>query len=260
MRYALTILTALILTGCANQVQTTSGADYLSKYAPTTTAPNGTKIPVVSDKAIRAAAAVEPILQFPARIGVARIENGRLASIPSGEVELWTKLAEKHSALGEFVPVSPVVAEFTAAALLPPKKHDYHRPENVGDLVTKIRLGAARQHVDAVLIYEVASTSRSDNTPLAFADVTIIGGAFLPTRTATAQGLARALLLDVRNGYPYGTATAQEDLSRFSTSWGSDSRTLQVKQRAIMMVVRSLTVEVSEMFDKLKVEMAARTK
>ena len=247
------------LAGCGNNIQTTSGAEYLSSYPVTTTAPDGSPVNLVTDDQVRAAAAVEPILRFPARIGIARIDGKQIAGIPSDEMELWAELAEQHEALGEFVPISPIIAEFTAEAVGQWRSENVYN-RSVGELVTTIRLGAARQHVDAVLIYGVTSSSRKSNTPLAFADLSVIGGAILPTRALKAEGTAHALLLDVRNGYPYGTASARHDLSGYSISYGSDERNVQMQRRASMEVVGKLTGEVEVMFAKVKVAMAKRLK
>lgn len=255
----LALVGAFSFAGCENNIQTTSGAEYLSSYPVTTTAPDGTPVNVVTDDKVRAAAAVEPILRFPARIGIARIDGKQIAGIPSDEMELWAELAEQHEALGEFVPISPIIAEFTAEAVGQWRTENVHN-RGVGELVTTIRLGAARQHVDAVLIYGVTSSSRKSNTPLAFADLSVIGGAILPTRALKAQGIAHALLLDVRNGYPYGTASAHHDLSGYSISFGSDERNFNMQRRASLEVVGKLTDEVEEMFAKLKVAMAKRLK
>ena len=49
---------------------------------------------------------------------------------------------------------------------------------------------------------------RQSGTPLNLADLTIIGAYLFPSRVVRARGYASALLVDVRNGYPYGTAAA----------------------------------------------------
>lgn len=248
--FVLSLATVLALGACGERyVQTSSGADYLARY-------DAAAAGVVPDANIRRAAAVEPILTFPARFGLARIENGHLTGIPVAEVALWAGLIEKHRSLGEFVPISPIIAEFTADAVLQPRPDRYRR--DTGELVTTIRLGAARQHVDVVLIYEVGATSGRDFTILAFADLTIIGGAFLPTRSLEAHGVASALLLDVRNGYPYGTASAEADLSALSVTYGSGRRTEELRREAALKVVGNLVPEVDAMIGELVVEMAKR--
>lgn len=67
---------------------------------------------------------------------------------------------------------------------------------------TDIRRKAARQHLDQVLIYEIGAQSHERDTPFALADVTLIGGAPLPTGQFKVAGVGQAFLVDVRNGYP----------------------------------------------------------
>ena len=142
----------------------------------------------------------------------------------------------------------PLIAEFPAAAVGGAADDGRRRT----DVVQMIRLGAARQHVDAVLIYEVGVRSSSRSTWLSLADLTIVGGAFLPTRSLTVDGRAEALLLDVRNAYPYGTASAVADLSMLHTSWGSNLRQEQMQNEAVLQVVgagSSLAVDANGRFD-----------
>lgn len=264
MRILILVFVALTLSACGSQVQTTSGARYLAAYSETAKDPKRKNSKRSTDVLVRKAAAVEPTLRFPARIGLARVEGGRLTGIPQSEASLWYTQVRKNRHLGEFVPISPIIAAFTAKeqGVSTRCSHDsWHRSTNcdAGALVSTIRLGAARQHVDAVLIYEVGSSSSKENTFLAFADVTIIGGAILPTRSLKAAGVAQALLLDVRNGYPYGTASAEADLSSFSVSWGSDAHQASLREKASLKVVRNLVPEVETMFRRLWTRRARRS-
>lgn len=260
IRHAPALAAILLAAACTTQVQTSSGAAYLERWdAATATAPG---VPVAAatgtgaalEDKIRAAAAVEPMLSFPARIGIARIENGALVPVPADEAAAWMALG---TALGpgiaQFEPVDPLVAEMTrASAGLAPARGD------VGGLVAIIRLGAARQHLDAVLIYAVGTTTETTNTAIAFADLTIIGGAFLPTREIEAAGRASALLIDVRNGYPYGRTQAEIALAELSTSWGSDGARADLAREAEARTVARLAENVEEMFDLLIREMVTR--
>ena len=201
------------------------------------------------DEKILKAANVEPNLIFPGRFGIARVINGQLSTIPLQEVDAWTGLAERLGGLGEFLPISPLVAELASGG----ERYEpnaWQRP--VGQTIEMIRLGAARQHVDAVLIYEVGARSSNTATPFALADLTLIGGAFLPTREITAEGRASAMFVDVLNAYPYGTATAAVDLSSYYISWGSDRRTEQKRDEAIQLVLEKLIPNVEEMMLDLK--------
>jgi hypothetical protein len=220
-------LTAVLLSACDHTTQTTSGEAYLSQYksvpvtgpARITRADDGTVIEEVKsiDQRIREAAAVEPVLRFPARIGLARIDRGSLTTIPMEEADGWSKAAARlGKSFGEFVPVNPMVANLVSGS---DYSGSYHR--NLTDIVNTIRLGAARQHLDAVLIYEVVAEESEHSNILSAANVTVLGGYVLPSKRHDAAGLGNALLIDVVQAYPYGTLTATVDKkSRTSSAWG----------------------------------------
>ena len=251
----LALFLAIGLTACSVRTQTTSGADYLARYEATTKKSqaklNGKARRIDPD--IRKAAGVEPVLRFPARIGLARIAKGRLTAIPATETAIWQKMAERHAALGSFDVVDPLVAHATAESL----GHSTYNPD-VGAMIRLIRVGAARQHLDAVLIYEVGARGGAESNGLAFMDLTIIGGAILPTRSIEVEGVAKALLMDVRNGYPYGSASTSIDLSSLSPSWGSDARAADLRRQALGRVTASLAPKIEEMFRELTAKMASR--
>ncbi len=274
MKLILAALTAAAsLSACGSySAQTTSGADYLARYdgpkaaaqqvVTRTTKKDGSTVEEIVtpepslEELIRQAAAVEPLLKFPARIGLARIENGAMTAIPVGEFDVWFTLVQAHGDMGTFVPVDPFVAEYTAQTVI---SEDRRRSASrATDAVNRIRLGAARQHIDAVLIYEVGAKATKENTALALADLTVLGGAFLPTRAIDAEGRGRALLMDVRNGYPYGTAQATAALSRKTGSWGSDEETDALREAATLKVTRELAREVEAMMGQLVMQTKAR--
>ena len=202
----------LALAACEHYTQTTSGADYLKAYsAPAKGSPS-------IDREVRDVAAVEPLLRFPARIGLARIgktsewSGAELTGIPAQELKAWGDVAQRLGPkFGEFVPVSPILAQM----LTPKTVHS--RYETAAETIEQIRLGAARQHIDAVLIYESDGTANSESTPLSITEWTLIGAFILPTQDVKALGTAQALLLDVRNGYPYGAVHTSADDSALST-------------------------------------------
>ncbi len=82
------------------------------------------------------------------------------------------------------------------------------------------QLGAARQYLDAVLIYEVFSRENSESNILTVRILTIIGGYILPSKAVAIEGFANALLIDVLQAYPYGTASATLDKKEMTTSFG----------------------------------------
>lgn len=79
-RTALLLGLAFAFVGCNSTTQTTSGRDYISKYEA---APTGGGQSI--DAEIREIASVEPILRFPAKIGLAKIHNGQIANLSEAE-------------------------------------------------------------------------------------------------------------------------------------------------------------------------------
>ncbi|MCW5771136.1 MAG: hypothetical protein KIT16_05820 [Rhodospirillaceae bacterium] len=238
---------ALLLAGCTPYIQDTSGRTFLKSHPElnaeaTTRAGKGAEFRT----RLRAAAAVEPRLRFPARIGIARIDRGRLSAIPSDEAADWLKLAQKLGpAFGEFVPVSPLIAEIAASEQPGRERASYE--SGLANTVRKLRLGAARQHVDLVLVYEVAGTANDNGTALSIADLSIVGAFIVPSRHLKAEGFAAALLLDVVNGYPYGTASARTADENLVPNVGSSARTGDLLHDVRKAAVHKLVADVEKM-------------
>jgi hypothetical protein len=237
----------ILLSACGYDTQTISGRDRVNAQPPSKQAAGDRTI----DAMVRVTASIEPTLRFPARIGIARIDHGHLSPMPPDEAQVWSDAAANLGGeYDSFVPVSPLVAAM------------FRAPRGGGevpvyDAVDEIRLAAARQHLDAALIYETDATSDTQDNPLSIADWTLIGAFVLPGRDVKAQGVAQAMLIDVRNGYPYGTVSAKADDKGVATAFhGSDA------QRALANKVRTAAVvnlggETVAMFRKLKPELAA---
>lgn len=269
-------LAALLLLGaCADySTQTSSGAEYLARYEPVETQPQpvvqrtvrrtgsgaaiveNTVQTVSTDELIRHAAAIEPLLRLPARIGLARIEAGRLTAIPAGETALWMALAERHAALGGFAAIDPFLADYTLRTVLPQDQRALRR--DATDIVTMIRLGAARQHMDAVLIYEVGSRQHRVRGIEGLSPIGLLGAAPLPAAPIEKEGVARAFLMDVRNGYPYGTASASVDLASLDRPFWSDKPEDALGIEAKTRTTRGLVPEVEKMVGGVLDAMAAR--
>lgn len=250
-----------LIAACGHQVQTTSGSQYLSAYQSEAGKPVGPEY--ATDAEIAAAANVEPQLRFPARIGLARIGRQELTAVPREEAQAWQALAERlGSGYGEFVPVSPLIA----ALATPEPSHlvtstdiypDFR--SSLAEVVREVRLGAARQHLDAVLIYETFGKSSESSNPLALTKLALIGF-FLPTENVEAEGFAQAVLVDVRNGYTYGTASATSEKPTHRITTVSDSGDAHEAARieAEAGAVGRLAVEVEDMVRELRLALAER--
>ena len=249
----------VFLTGCSQHIQTTSGRAYLEKYDAMNDYSPDRQNSAIQDsqdinQLIRQAAAVEPVLTFPARIGIARIDSGFLSTIPTDELEAWGKIRQNLGKdFGEFIPVNPMIANMVAKSF--DYEGEYKQHQQMIDVVNKIRLGAARQHLDAVLIYEVYSREESDSNLLSIGNLTIIGAYVLPSKSVTSEGYANAMLIDVIQGYPYGTAEAYLDKSEMTTTIGQWKKMDQLSDQIKTEVANKLVVEVEDMFRDLQLEL-----
>lgn len=277
MRYVSVIAAAatVVVAGCSAHVQESSGSAYLERYkaqlastgqpAPTAqpaSASASVEAPAAApdfEEFVRRAAAVEPILEFPAKIGLARIQDGGLSVIPAAESTAWREAAFENKGIGTFQPVSPAIVAFTAqtvgANYAPATRW---ARSDVGDVMAAIRLGAARQHMDAVLIYEVGSYARKEDRWNAITRLSVLGSAIVPTREIGAFGVGHAMLIDVRNGYVYGFATAETDLTEDIPFWGSSSDWDNLKAKAYAKALSDLMPEIRTMLGKIAASAVAR--
>lgn len=241
---------AVFLNGCGTTTQTTSGQSYLDKYKNIETAENSATGGNINAK-IRQAAAVEPTLQFPARIGLARIKNGKLAPVPGAELEIWKELqSELGTSYGEFVPVNPMIASMVSNAMNADKEN----------AIDQIRLGAARQHLDAVFIYEVYSNEDGEANILSLANLTIIGAFILPSESVSVESFASGMLIDVIQGYPYATIDTQSKDKRMATSAGAGSASMDMAEKTTLEAVKSLKDEAKSAIQSIRLQLAEKAK
>ena len=242
---------AIATIGCnSHTVQTTSGSDYLSGYADRGLPEAGKAQAGSIDEEVRALANIEPSLRFPARIGLAKLYNGRITNLTAEEVEGWNEAKkELGTEFGEFVPVSSMIAELAYKA--PPRQKGERHFSAPTEIFRKVRLGAARQHLDYVLVYEVFSKTKSTKLASSVANWTIIGGYFIPSRKIETTGHANALLLDVRSGYPYGTASSSLTADQFSAWLLDDDKERNLEEKNQIATALKLIPEAKKMMEKL---------
>jgi hypothetical protein len=236
-------LTILLLAGCESNVQTSSGADYRAAQPGFTPSASS-----AIDEAVAQASQIEPLLRFPARIGLARIQFGGLAPVPPREADAWIAFAKLHGDYGTFVPISPLIADMAGS-----------RAGTLGNsVVNRIRLAAATQHVDAVLIYSVGGQTTNATSPLSLLDLTIVGAFLVPSRSIHGQATATALLMDVRNGYPYATVTTDASQSGFVPSVGSGHESQDLAEDAQAAAVAKLTAALDTTLSKLRLDLQTK--
>ena len=242
----LLIILSLVSIGCqSHSVQMTSGKKYISDYSEVEVKEaNKTS----TDKEVKLVAEIEPSLRFPARIGLVKIYNGKITNLSPEEVESWIKVKEEMGEkFGDFIPVSSMIAEMVYSS----QNRNTKRHGSPVEIFRKVRLGAARQHLDYVLVYEVFSSTKTTKLASSIANWTIIGGYLIPSRQIKTTGHANALLLDVRTGYPYGTATATLNANEISAWFNNRDKARNLADKNQMSTVIKLIPEVQQMMKKL---------
>ena len=103
--------------------------------------------------------------------------------------------------------------------------------------------------------YEGPETSN----PLAITKVALIGF-FLPTEDVSAEGFAQAVLIDVRNGYTYGMASAVAEKPVYRMTMSGNTRVVsgQAQHDARSRAAVALTGEVEAMLRELRLALAER--
>lgn len=252
LNYAKSAATGAVLIalgGCSAYLQSSSGTDYLARYdrlGYDAAGETGDRDAMDVDADVRRIASIEPQLEFPARIGLARVGRGGLEAIPGDEALIWqAALQGIGDSYGEFVPVSPLIASMVSSPA--PAGTD-----RAGAIIADIRRGAARQHLDYALIYEVGSSSREKSNAVSLADLTIVGMFVIPTRNIDVEASASGLLVDVRNGYPYATLTGHAEKSGISRAVSSVSTARDFVDTAEERAVAELAGDVAEALEGLK--------
>jgi len=246
IQIALLLALTLITFGCqSHSVQMTSGKKYLSGYTQVDMKEqNRSSI----DQEVRFVAQIEPSLRFPARIGLVKLYNGKISNLSAKEIESWTKVKEEMGEkFGDFVPVSSMIAEMVYSS----QNINTKSNRNSVEIFRKVRLGAARQHLDYVLVYEVFSKTKTTKLASSVANWTIIGGYLIPSREIETTGHANALLLDVRTGYPYGTASASLDANEIAAWFNDRDKARNLADRNQIATVLKLIPEVQQMMMEL---------
>ena len=243
-RPIMTLTLVLLLAGCSATTQTTSGRNFLERYGDVVDK-DTTKSGSIND-AIVAAASVEPVLRFPARIGLARLDKfGHLSAIPEAEAVHWKALLERlGDGFGQFVPVDPMISKLATGAV---------DRKLLGSMtpVDHVRLAAARQHLDAVMLYQVSTVDEYRNNALSGLDFTLISAFLLPSRSVKSEAVGAALLIDVIQGYPYASLQTSATESDIATWYGAEDRAGRMQDRLRVTVTAQLTEEAETALNRL---------
>lgn len=161
-----------------------------------------------SDPSIAAAAEYEPNLQLPARIAVVQLIYGQVSQLQAPLLEVAEPILT-HPNMGEMVPLTPLTM-----AISDGRRGDWR------ERASSLRRHAASRHADYLLVI-----------------------ALDPTRNT-----AEALFIDVRNGYPYATVSADVPGRGGTNFWGNRMRDPARIERHADRLARALEPQLAEMF------------
>ena len=240
----------LLLAACGTTGQTASEDDHLGRYAVQAAVAKGQAIGL----ATRQAALEEPALRFPARIGLARIENGAVSPVPQSEAEAWLAMVKALGpGWGEFVPISPLEVALACPDKVGPMGRDEGArrigprcdPTAIAATVYGIRQSAGHRQLDAVLIYEVFAGNGRGSAASTVTELALVDRLLTLSTAGQAGGQAQGVLVDVHNGAIYGFAASAADTSLLAAFDRAKSAVANLAEETGVML-RDLRIELAE--------------
>jgi hypothetical protein len=119
----------------------------------------------------------------------------------------------------------------------------------------ELRRGAASLGADLVLVYTFDTTFTEDDWAPPLAIVTL--GLF-PTYSLHVQTTASLAVLDVRNGFVYGTGESSSKKNGLSNAWTDDSALDTIRQKAEREALDGLLTNLEKMWGQVLAANAAR--
>ncbi|MFN7902570.1 MAG: hypothetical protein ACK5O1_07075 [Holosporales bacterium] len=259
------LMCLLLLSACATSVQKSSGDDYLSKYSTlkqTSATDNkaSSNRPITFNEMLVKAASIEPTLTFPARIGLVRLDSlgpyAKITAIPPEELALWEAQAKQVGpAYGTFIPLDPLSASFAVAAAT---ENRAPRQDNIDTslAVNKVRLAAARQHLDAVILYGFDY----DIEERSFWLINLLTLGSLPTQSLTGRTQVTVMFIDVLQGYSYGYATEFTDKSKMTSLSTNKENIADLKKEGNIAAVEKIIPKTKDIIEKTYQDSVSRKK
>lgn len=185
-----------------------------------------TELDRLTDPSVRHELIKQPLATFPAGLAVVRVQepgyrNRQLSGYGSGAYSVVTTQDVETPADFDRLQKLPLVKTVSPLnrLLLPENLHD-------GE---DLRRAAASLGADLLLVYTFDTTVTSDDWAPPLAIVTL--GLF-PTYTVDVDTTASLALLDVRNGFVYGTGQASSKKNGISNAWTDDSAADSMRRKA----------------------------
>lgn len=203
------------------------GLAILQGCATYTTPAAGVNMAALGDADISALMALEPAVQFPARLATVRVQSSGYHSLTadsygSGQFSVvTTRDIENADDLQRLASQDQLSGVAPMTRLILPQELNTLRD---------LRLGAARLKADLLLVYTLDTSFNVESTALGPLSAITLG--FLPNKQAFVSATTSALLVDVRTGFVYGAAEATERESQRATMWNSREAIDSARQQA----------------------------
>jgi hypothetical protein len=206
----------------------------------------------LTDPGVHEVLVKQPLASFPAAMAVARVQepgyrNRCIGSWGSGAYSLVTGRDVETPADFERLQKLPLVRSVAPLNRLLVS-------ENLKD-GEQLRRAAAELGSDLLLVYTFDTTFTSDDWAPPLAVITL--GLF-PTYSIKVQTTASLAVLDVRNGFVYGTGEASSKKSGISNAWTDDSELDVVRKKAERDALDGLLANLERSWGQIVVSNAMR--
>jgi hypothetical protein len=237
-----------LLSGCASTYMTPGGPAKLSIFGMSESAQHA-----ATDAAIRPVLAKQPLASFPAGLAVARVQasgysNYTTRSYGHGAYSLVTAKDIETEADFDRIRKLPMVRSVSTVSRL-------ILPEQLSSDV-ELRRAAAALGADILVVYTFDTQYKNDDWAPPLALVTL--GLF-PTEKTKVTTDATCVLLDVRNGFVYGSVEATSNKSRINNYWTDDEAADSARREAEREALDNLLTGFEKTWGSVVMQYANRT-
>lgn len=238
-RLAIAIACLALLGACASYYTTPAG---------------GVSIAAISEKDedIADAFTREPAMTFPARIAVARVATSGYSSMTNAGYGrgaysvITTRDIEGEQALDRLMRMPEVAGVAAIARIIVPTTLTSTRD---------LRQSAAQLRADALLVYTLDTTFRTESTQIGPLQTIALG--MFDTENAIVTSTCSFAIIDVRTGFVYGVGEASASEEKRSNMWGTSDAADKARMAAETRAFDQAMGEVGKLWATILQEHAA---
>jgi acyl-CoA synthetase (AMP-forming)/AMP-acid ligase II len=221
-----------------------------------TTPAGGVSLTAISDKDedIADAFSREPAMEFPARLAIARVAAAGYRSMTNtgygtGAFSVvTTRDIEGEDAVERLAKMPKVAAVAPMARIILPTQLQSTRD---------LRQSAAQLKADAILIYTLDTSFRTESTQIGPLQTIALG--MFNTENAIVTSTCSFAIIDVRTGFIYGVGETTASEEKRSNMWGTRDATDKARMAAETKAFDDAVVEVGKLWLDIVLEHATRS-